>query len=112
MSGLDVCYCGDHRDSHTQNGTGPCKICEYAGPTRCRQFRLYRASQPTKSMTEEVVHTKWGPWNGRQLKRLKDAYAAALQFGAPEFEIDGQVVVTQFAKYLIEYLEGEGLRPL
>lgn len=59
-----------------------------------------------------TVETKWGPWNGRQLKRLKDGYAAARRDSLREFQIDGQPIVTQFAKYMIEFLEGEGLEPI
>lgn len=63
-------------------------------------------------MTEVTsVQTKWGPWNGHMLKRLKDGYAAARRDSLREFQLDGQPVVTDFAKHLIDYLEGEGLKP-
>lgn len=57
----------------------------------------------------ESVQTAWGPWNGKQLKVLKDGYAAARRDSKRTFQIGGQDVDTQFAKYLIEFLEGEGL---
>lgn len=60
-------------------------------------------------MAVETVQTKWGPWNGYQLKLLKDGYAAARRDSKRSFMIGEQEVVTQFAKYMIEFLEGEGL---
>lgn len=63
-------------------------------------------------MTEVTsVKTLWGPWNGRQLKLLKDGYEKAVAEGRTEFTVVGQKVLTAFARYLIEYLEGQGLRP-
>lgn len=59
-----------------------------------------------------TVPTKWGDWNGRMLYRLKEAYAEARRDSKRVFVIDGSEVVTDFAKYLIEYLEGEGLEPI
>lgn len=60
-------------------------------------------------MSVESVPTKWGPITRHSLKRLKDAYDAARRDSKRQFEMDGQTVVTDFAKYLIEYAEGEGL---
>lgn len=60
-------------------------------------------------MTVDSVETRWGPITGPMLKRLKDGYAAARRDSQTRFEIDGQVVLTDFAKYLIEYCEMEGL---
>jgi hypothetical protein len=62
-------------------------------------------------MAVETVETKWGTWNGHMLKRFKDGYAEARRDSLREFQIDGQPVVTQFAKYMIEFLEGQGLEP-
>jgi hypothetical protein len=58
------------------------------------------------------VETKWGPWNGRMLHRLKEGYDAAVRDGKDEFEIDGQPMLVSFSKYLIQFLEGEGLKPI
>ena len=44
-------------------------------------------------------------WNLPKLKRLKQAYAQAVEEEAEEFTFDGNVFVTGYAKYLIEYLE-------
>lgn len=62
-------------------------------------------------MTVESVETKWGPITRHSLKRLKDAYGAARRDSKRQFQIDGQTVVTDFAKYMIEFAEGEGLTP-
>lgn len=59
----------------------------------------------------EVVQTKWGPWNGYQLKLLKDGYAAARRDSKRSFKIGNQEIVTEFAKYMIQFLESEGLEP-
>lgn len=63
-----------------------------------------KASRPVA-----VVHTKWGPWNGRMLRKLKDGYKAARRDSKMNFILDGQPVLTEFAKHLIEYLEMMGL---
>jgi hypothetical protein len=55
------------------------------------------------------VQTKWGPLTRHALKKLKDGYAVARRDSKRQFQIDGQTVVTDFAKYMIEYAEGEGL---
>jgi hypothetical protein len=60
----------------------------------------------------QTVPTRWGDWNGRMLHRLKEAYAEARRDSKREFLLDGQPVVTDFAKHLIAYLEGEGLEPI
>lgn len=39
------------------------------------------------------------------LERLRAAYHAAR--GQDQFEFDGHVLLTSYAKYLIEYLEGK-----
>jgi hypothetical protein len=62
-------------------------------------------------MVVDMVMTKWGPWDRHGLKLLKDAYAEARRDSLREFQLQGQPVVTDFAKYLIQYLEGEGLTP-
>lgn len=59
-----------------------------------------------------TVETKWGTWNGQMLKRFKAAYSEARRDSKRTFQIDGQDVDTQFAKYMIEFLEGEGLEPI
>jgi hypothetical protein len=41
------------------------------------------------------------------LKRLKYAYAKAVNKKAEAFKFDGREYVTDFAKYLIEYLESK-----
>lgn len=60
-------------------------------------------------MSVKTVQTKWGSWNGKQLGVLKRGYQAARRDSKREFTVHGQKVVTDFAKYLIEFLEGEGL---
>lgn len=60
-------------------------------------------------MTVLSVQTKWGAWTPPMLRKLKDGYEAARRDSKREFVLDGQPVVTDFAKYLIEFLEGEGL---
>jgi hypothetical protein len=62
-------------------------------------------------MSVESVQTKWGPLDRHSLKALKDGYAAARRDSLRVFKIGDQEIVTQFAKYLIEYAEGEGLTP-
>lgn len=60
--------------------------------------------------TVESVQTKWGPWDSHGLKILKDGYAEARRDSKRTFFLDDQEVDTNFAKYLIQFLEGEGLR--
>lgn len=45
-------------------------------------------------------------WDRPMLERFKKAYDAARKAGDTQFEFDGNVFVTDYAKYLIEYLEG------
>lgn len=56
------------------------------------------------------VDTKWGRWTPEAFKLLKDGYAKAVAEGAEVFDLRGQTVLVRFAQYLIEFLEGEGLR--
>lgn len=46
-------------------------------------------------------------WTADKLKRLKGAYQQAVEATDDEFSFDGNQFVTNYAKYLIEYLEGQ-----
>ncbi len=41
-----------------------------------------------------------------KLKALRKAYLAASAASVEQFEFEGQVLVTGYAKYLLEYLDG------
>lgn len=41
-----------------------------------------------------------------QLGRLKASYTIAVKQGKKEFAFQGQAILTAYAKYLIQYLEG------
>jgi predicted Zn-ribbon and HTH transcriptional regulator len=45
--------------------------------------------------------------NEKQYEMLKRAYNKATKEGQEQFEIQGQPVLTKFAKYLLEYLENQ-----
>lgn len=45
--------------------------------------------------------------NEKQYEMLKRAYSKATKEGQEQFEIQGQPVLTKFAKYLLEYLENQ-----
>lgn len=45
--------------------------------------------------------------NETQYETLKRAYDRAMKEGQEQFEIQGQIVLTKFAKYLLEYLENQ-----
>lgn len=60
-------------------------------------------------MSVQSVSTKWGDFTPPMLRLVKDGYEKAVAEGAEEFEVQGQTLLTQFAKYLIEFLEGQGL---
>jgi 4-alpha-glucanotransferase len=62
-------------------------------------------------MTVESVQTKWGPMDRHSLKVLKDAYAEARRESKRMFVLEGSKWLTDFAKYMIEYCEMEGLTP-
>ena len=54
----------------------------------------------------KTVDTKWGPWTREMYERLVAAYETALRRGEDQFLLaPGHPVLTQFAKYLIEFLE-------
>ena len=46
-------------------------------------------------------------WNRPMLDRFKEAHAAASKRNAETFVFDGQGFLIGYAKYLIEYLEGQ-----
>ena len=56
-------------------------------------------------MPDLIVQTKWGPWDRAAYLKLKRAYGKAVQDGSESFKIGDQLVLTRFAKYLLEYLE-------
>lgn len=60
-------------------------------------------------MTVTSVPTKWGDWTPPMLQALKAAYVAAVNSNVDQFTLDGQLMLTSFAGYLIEYLEANGL---
>jgi molybdopterin-binding protein len=60
-------------------------------------------------MPVESVATKWGNWTPPMLQALKFAYAAARRNNADSFELEGQPMLTSFARHLIDYLEAQGL---
>lgn len=62
-------------------------------------------------MGVESVSTKWGPMDRHGLKRLKDAYTVARRESQRMFVLEDSEWVTDFAKYMIEYCELEGLTP-
>lgn len=64
---------------------------------------------PRKRATPLFVETKWGKWDAKQLGVLKRGYDQAVEAGQDRFSISGETVLTSFAKYMIEFLEGEGL---
>jgi hypothetical protein len=43
-------------------------------------------------------------WTVSKLKRFKKAYKAATKLGVDSFEFEDNIFVTNYAKYLIEYL--------
>ena len=45
-------------------------------------------------------------WTRPMLERFKKAYADAVAQGLDDFIFDGNEFVTDYAKYLIEYLDG------
>ena len=45
----------------------------------------------------------------KTVKDLKKAYLKADREGKEQFEIDGFVLVTGYAKYLLEYLKSKGV---
>lgn len=53
---------------------------------------------------EKTVSTKWGDWNRQQFLLLRREYRKASERNLLEFKVGEQQVVTQFAKYLLEYL--------
>jgi hypothetical protein len=59
-----------------------------------------------------AVFTKWGWVNGKALYRLKEAWLGAVDQGRTSFKLDGQDWLVTFAGYLIEYVEGEGVKPI
>lgn len=58
----------------------------------------------------QYVDTKWGRFTSDHLKQIKEGHAAAIAADKDRFEIGDQMFLTKFAGYLIEFLEGEGLR--
>jgi hypothetical protein len=46
-------------------------------------------------------------WSPEKLQKLKVAYCAAKDQGKKSFLFNGDEFVVDYAKYLIEYLEGE-----
>ncbi len=60
-------------------------------------------------MTVTSVPTKWGDWTPPMLQKLKFAYATAMRQNVDSFELDGQPILTRFARHLIDYLEANGL---
>ena len=63
-------------------------------------------------MTVTHITTKWGDITPEMLRQLKTGYAAAhmLSPPSPSFELpDGQIVLTNFAKHMIEFCEANGL---
>lgn len=44
-------------------------------------------------------------WTAEMLERLKKAYAHAVETNLESFEFDGNEFNTNYAKYLIEYLD-------
>jgi hypothetical protein len=42
-------------------------------------------------------------------QRLQKAYDAAVKAGADQFTFEGNEFVTNYAKYLLEYLKNEGI---
>lgn len=60
-------------------------------------------------MAVPFVTTKWGNYTPQHLRVLKDEYEKAVADDAEEFEINGARHLTLFAKYLIEFLESQGL---
>lgn len=53
---------------------------------------------------DEGVEINWTP---EMLKRFKKTYDEAVAMKLDSFKFDGNVFVTGYAKYLIEYLDGE-----
>ncbi len=45
-------------------------------------------------------------FDAAKVERLRAAYADARQRGATEFVFDGHALVTDYAMYLLEYLDG------
>jgi hypothetical protein len=43
---------------------------------------------------------------------LKEAYTHAVETKSQEFVLDGRVILTGYARYMIEYLELSGARPM
>lgn len=46
-------------------------------------------------------------FNENDIKALRKAYDAAVKNELDEFEFQGNTLVTGYAKYLLEYLEGK-----
>lgn len=45
-------------------------------------------------------------WNRAKLEQFKKDYEAAYKYGEDEFTFEGHPFLVDYAKYLIEYLEG------
>jgi hypothetical protein len=61
-------------------------------------------------MSKAFVETKWGRYYPSHLRRIKEEHAKAVTAGAESFTVDGAEFLTRFGGYLIEFLEGEGLK--
>jgi hypothetical protein len=62
-------------------------------------------------MSVLYVDTNMGRFFGWHLKEIKASYEDAVERGATEFTFQDQPMVVGYAKYLIQFLEGEGLQP-
>lgn len=51
--------------------------------------------------------TKTINWTVPKMRRLRAAYNAAVNESAEEFEFEGEIYVTGFAKYLLQHLNNE-----
>lgn len=54
----------------------------------------------------KIVSTICGPFDEARYKRVKKAYQAAVEAKQEVFKFDGGDLLTQFAKYLVEFLDG------
>lgn len=64
------------------------------------------------SNTITAVFTKWGWVSQGAMYRFKEAHATAVRDSQTLFTLDGSQWDTRFIRYLLEFLENEGLVPV
>ena len=55
-------------------------------------------------MTNNIIQ-----FNANTVRKLKRAYSKALLSNAEHFTFENNILLTSYAKYLIQYLESKGL---